>query len=79
VASAPRNGGDVHVPVASGGRLRRGRGDLPVDGEGREELFFGGGRRFRVIDVVTFDEEDGSLFVGLLQVEPAWTPPFLGG
>jgi hypothetical protein len=23
-----------------------------------EELFFGGGRRFRVLDVVVFDEED---------------------
>jgi hypothetical protein len=36
-----------------------------------EELFFGGGRRFRVLDVVVFDEEDESPFVGLLQVEAA--------
>jgi hypothetical protein len=36
-----------------------------------EELFFGGGRRFRVLDVVMFDEEDDSRFVGLLQVEAA--------
>lgn len=36
-----------------------------------EELFFGGGRRFRVIDVVPFGEEDDSPFVGLLQVEAA--------
>ena len=36
-----------------------------------EELFFGGGRRFRVVDVVLFDEENDSPFVGLLQVEPA--------
>jgi hypothetical protein len=28
-------------------------------------------RRFRVLDVVSFDEEDESAFVGLLQVEPA--------
>jgi len=33
-----------------------------------EELFFGGGRRFRVLDVVVFDEEVESPFVGLLQV-----------
>jgi hypothetical protein len=33
-----------------------------------ELLFFGGGRRFRVLDVVPF-EEDESPFVGLLQVE----------
>jgi hypothetical protein len=31
-----------------------------------EELFFGGGRRFRVLDVVIFDEADDSPFVGLL-------------
>jgi hypothetical protein len=36
-----------------------------------EELFFGGGRRFRVLDVVIFEEEDESSFVGLLQVEAA--------
>ena len=35
-----------------------------------EELFFGGGRKFRVVDVVPFDEEDESPF-GLLQVEAA--------
>lgn len=36
-----------------------------------EELFFGNDRRFRVLDVVTFEEEDESPFVGLLQVEAA--------
>jgi hypothetical protein len=36
-----------------------------------EELFFGGGRRFRVLDVVIFEEEDEAPFVGLLQVEAA--------
>jgi hypothetical protein len=36
-----------------------------------EELSFGGGRRFRVVDVVLFEEEDESPFVGLLQVEAA--------
>jgi hypothetical protein len=36
-----------------------------------ELLFFGGGRKFRVIDVVPFDEEDESPFVGLLRAEAA--------
>jgi len=36
-----------------------------------ELLFFGGGRRFRVIDVVPFAEEDESPFVGMLKVEAA--------
>jgi hypothetical protein len=36
-----------------------------------EELFFGGGQRFRVLDVVSFDEEGESVFGGLLQVEAA--------
>jgi len=35
-----------------------------------ELLFFGGGRRFRVLAVVPFEEEE-SEFVGLLQVEAA--------
>jgi len=34
-----------------------------------EEILVGNGRRLRVVDVVPFDEEDASLFVGLLQVE----------
>jgi len=36
-----------------------------------EELFFGGGRRFRVLDVVLFEEEDDPKLVGVLQVEAA--------
>jgi hypothetical protein len=36
-----------------------------------EEILFGNGRRFHVLDVVPFDEEEGSEFVGLLQVEVA--------
>ena len=36
-----------------------------------ELLFFGGGRKFRVLDVVAFDEEDESPFVGLLRVQAA--------
>jgi hypothetical protein len=34
-----------------------------------EEILVGNGRRFRVVDVVPFEEEDASPFVGLLQVE----------
>ncbi len=34
-----------------------------------EEILVGNGRRFRVLDVVPFDEEDESPFVGLLRVE----------
>ena len=30
-----------------------------------EEILFGNGRRFRVVDVVPFEEEDESPFVGL--------------
>jgi hypothetical protein len=36
-----------------------------------DEIHLGAGQRFRVVDVVPFDEEDGSPFVGLLQVERA--------
>jgi hypothetical protein len=36
-----------------------------------EEIIAGNGRRFRVLDVVPFDEENESPFVGLLHVEAA--------
>ena len=36
-----------------------------------EEILGGNGRRFRVLDVVPFDEEDESPFVGLLQLQAA--------
>ena len=36
-----------------------------------EEILVGNGRRFRVVDVVPFEEGDDSPFVGLLQVEVA--------
>jgi hypothetical protein len=36
-----------------------------------EEILVGNGRHFRVVDVVPFEEEDDSPFVGLLQVEVA--------
>jgi hypothetical protein len=34
-----------------------------------DEIHLDAGQRFRVIDVVPFEEEDESLFVGLLKVE----------
>ena len=36
-----------------------------------EEILLGAGQRFRVVDVVPFEEEDESRFVGLLRVEAA--------
>jgi hypothetical protein len=36
-----------------------------------EEIHLGAGKRFRVLDVVPFDEEDESPFVGMLRVEAA--------
>ena len=36
-----------------------------------EEVIAGNAQRFRVIDVVPFEEEDESPFVGLLKVEAA--------
>jgi hypothetical protein len=36
-----------------------------------EEILVGNGRRFRVLAVVPFEEEDESPFVGLLRVEAA--------
>ena len=36
-----------------------------------EEILAGNNQRFRVVDVVPFEEEDESSFVGLLQVEAA--------
>jgi hypothetical protein len=36
-----------------------------------EEIHLDAGQRFRVVDVVPFEEEDESPFVGLLRVEAA--------
>jgi len=36
-----------------------------------DEIYLGAGQRFRVLDVVPFNEEDESPFVGLLRVEAA--------
>ena len=37
-----------------------------------EQIHGSGGQRLRVLDVMPFDEEDDSPFVGLLQVTAAW-------
>jgi hypothetical protein len=46
-----------------------------------DEIHLGAGQRFRVLDVVPFDEEDESPFVGLLKVDALQAltprPPFL--
>jgi hypothetical protein len=36
-----------------------------------DEIHLGAGQRFRVVEVVPFEDEDESPFVGLLQVEAA--------
>ena len=66
----PRNGGDVfryrlHSP--DGDHL--GEATYAVMIKPGEGIHLGAGERFRVLDVVAFGEEDGSPFVGLLQVE----------
>ena len=57
----------LHLEDGSGA----GEQTYPVMTKVGEEIIAGGKRRFRVLDVVTFDEEDESPFVGLLQVEAA--------
>ena len=47
-----------------------GEATYPVMVEPGEEILVGNGRRF-VVDVVPFEDEDESPFVGLLQVEAA--------
>ena len=36
-----------------------------------DEIHVGAGQRFRVVDLVTFDENDESPLVGMLKVEAA--------
>jgi hypothetical protein len=72
VAVRPRNGGDVfryrlHSP--DGDDL--GEATYAMMIKAGEEIIAGNNQRFRVVDVVPFDEEDESPFVGLLQVEAA--------
>jgi hypothetical protein len=67
----PRNGGDVfssrlHSP--DGDDLREATSARQI--HRGEEILFGNGRRFRVLAVVPFEENESPL-VGLLQVEEA--------
>jgi hypothetical protein len=69
-AVRPRIGGDVfryrlHSP--DGGDL--GEATYAQMIHPGDEIHLGAGQRFRVLDVVPFEEEDESPFVGLLQVE----------
>jgi len=36
-----------------------------------DKIHLSGGTRFRALEVVSFDEEDDSPFVGMLRIEPA--------
>jgi len=72
IAVRPRNGGRIF-------RYRLHLADGSNAGEATyaqmihlgDEIHLAAGERFRVLDVVVFDEEDESPFVGLLQVEAA--------
>ena len=71
-AVRPRNGGTTFTyrpHLADGSDV--GTATYPEMIKTGELLFFGGDRRSRVLDVVPFEEEDESPFVGLLQVEAA--------
>jgi hypothetical protein len=46
-----------------------GEATYPVMIKAGEVVHIGGGRRYRVLDVVPFEEEDESPFVGMLRVE----------
>jgi hypothetical protein len=48
-----------------------GRATYPVMIKVGEEIIAGSNERFRVLDVVPFEEEDEPPFVGLLKVETA--------
>jgi hypothetical protein len=69
-----RAGGTV---AWGGGPLVDGRGHRPAHSQSAvvpkvgEEIHLAAGQRFRVLDVVPFEEEDESPFVGLLRVEAA--------
>jgi len=70
--AGPGNGGDVfgyrlHSP--DGNDL--GEATYAMMIKPGEQIHLGAGQRFRVLDVVPFDEEDESPFVGLLKVEAA--------
>jgi hypothetical protein len=72
VAVRPRNGGAVfrcRLHTADGDDL--GEATYAMMIKPGEEIHLGPGRRFRVVAVVPFEEEDESPFVGLRKVEAA--------
>ena len=72
VPSGPGNGGaDVHVQASLAGGDDLGEATYAMMINPGEEIIAGKNEHFRVLDVVPFEEEDESPFVGLLQVEAA--------
>jgi hypothetical protein len=68
--SGPRIGGEIfryRLHSVDGDDL--GESTYAVVIKPGDEIHVGAGKRFRVLDVVPFDEEDESPFVGLLQVK----------
>jgi hypothetical protein len=71
VAVRSRNGGTIfryQLHLADG--TNAGEATYAVMIKPGEEILLGNGRRFRVLDVVPFEESESS-FVGLLQIEAA--------
>jgi hypothetical protein len=65
---APERRSDVQVQAALADGDDLGEATYAMMIKLDEEILIGNGRRFRVLDVVPFEEEDESAFVGLLQV-----------
>jgi hypothetical protein len=61
----------LQAALAGWGRSRRPTRSRSIRGD---EIHLGSGQRFRVLDVVPFEEEDESPFVGLLKVEANVVP-----
>jgi hypothetical protein len=71
-AVRPRTGGEMfRYRLHSPDRDDLGEATYAVMIKPGEEIHLGAGQRFRVLDVVPFEEEDESPFVGLLQIEAA--------
>jgi hypothetical protein len=68
----PRNGGETfRYRLHSPGGDDLGEATYAEVIHPSDEIHLGAGQRFRVIDLVQFDEEDESAFVGLRQVGAA--------
>jgi hypothetical protein len=80
VPAAPRNGGKIlryrlHLEDGSDAAEATYAQMIHLG----DEIHLGAAQRFRVVDDVPLQAENQSPFVGLLQVEAAWTPAFRGG